>query len=241
MADINDCVRSLLPGRARLRHPMMVKMEAETVSQVTGMIMAMPGVTKAEVNPRVGSLLIEWNEEETTGESILGTIEMYAAMYAVEAADEAAEAEKADTTDVAPTLPPEGDMPVAVVAAEKTCLLKKTAEALNLPTDEACALIKKIAEHPTVAKAGDTAAEGADKLEKEVVKAFAAAAKSLMPEAAEKNANRAARLLQNRTMLAALGLSIAALGVKSTSAHVATGGAFLALLGVHLWQHRRVL
>ena len=233
MADINDCVRSLLPGRARLRHPMMYKMAAETINQVTGMIMAMPGVTKAEVNPRVGSLLIEWKEEETTGETILGTIEMYAAMYAAQAA-ETVEAEEA------PTLPAEGEV-VPAQQAEKTCLLKKTAEALNLPTDEACALVKKIAEHPSVAKAGEVAADGADKLEKEVVKAFAAAAKSLMPQTAEKNVNRAARLLQNRTMLAALGISIAALGVKSTSAHVVTGGAFLAILGVHLWQHRRVL
>lgn len=241
MADINDCVRSLLPGRVRLRHPMMFKMEAETVSRVTGMIMAMPGVTKAEVNPRVGSLLIEWNEAETTGETILGTIEIYAAMYVAQAADEVAEADKADNVDAEPTLPSEGERPVAAVAPAKSCLLKKTADALNLPTDEARALVKKIAEHPTVAKAGETAAEGADKLEKEVVKIFAAAAQSLMPDAAEKNVNRAARLLQNRTMLAALGVSIVALGVKSTSAHIVTGGAFLAILGVHLWQHRRVL
>lgn len=235
MADINDCVRSLLPGRARLRHPMMYKMAAETVSQVTGMIMAMPGVTKAEVNPRVGSLLIEWNEEETTGETILGTIEMYAAMYAAQAA------ETAEAEETAPTLPAEGGAVEPAAQAEKTCLLKKTADALNLPTDEACALVKKIAEHPSVAKAGEVATEGADKIEKEVVKAFATAAKTLMPQTAEKNVNRAARLLQNRTMLAALGVSIAALGVKSSSAHIVTGGAFLAILGVHLWQHRRVL
>ncbi len=234
MADINDCVRSLLPGRARLRHPMMYKMAEETISQVTGMIMAMPGVTKAEVNPRVGSLLIEWNEEETTGETILGTIEMYAAMYAAQAV------ETAEAEEVAPTLPAEGEV-LPAQQTEKVCLLKKTAEALNLPTDEACALVKKVAEHPSVVKAGEVAAEGADKIEKEVVKAFATAAKTLMPQAAEKNVNRAARLLQNRTMLAALGVSIAALGVKSTSAHIVTGGAFLAILGVHLWQHRRVL
>lgn len=55
MADIRDCVRSLLPGRARLRHPMLHGLEAESCRDVAGMLETIPGVTGVSINPRVGS------------------------------------------------------------------------------------------------------------------------------------------------------------------------------------------
>ena len=42
MADIRDCVRSLLPGRARLRHPMLHGLEAESCREVAGMLETIP-------------------------------------------------------------------------------------------------------------------------------------------------------------------------------------------------------
>ena len=48
-------------------------------------------------------------------------------------------------------------------------------------------------------------------------------------------------VLQNRTMLGALALSIGALGVRQTGLHLWAGVAFMALLALHLQQHRRVL
>ena len=52
MADIRDCVRSLLPGRARLRHPMLHGLEAESCREVAGMLETIPGVTGVSINPR---------------------------------------------------------------------------------------------------------------------------------------------------------------------------------------------
>ena len=90
MADIRDCVRSLLPGRARLRHPMLHGLEAESCRDVAGMLETIPGVTGVSINPRVGSLLITWNEAETTAETLLETVEGYAAIFfAAGAEDEA--------------------------------------------------------------------------------------------------------------------------------------------------------
>ena len=81
MADIRDCVRSLLPGRARLRHPMLHGLEAESCREVAGMLETIPGVTGVSINQRVGSLLITWNEAETTAETLLETVEGYAAIF----------------------------------------------------------------------------------------------------------------------------------------------------------------
>ena len=42
-------------------------------------------------------------------------------------------------------------------------------------------------------------------------------------------------------MLGALALSVGALGVRQTGLHLWAGVAFMALLALHLQQHRRVL
>ena len=81
MADIRDCVRSLLPGRARLRHPMLFGLDAESCREVCGMLETVDGVTGASINPRTGSLLITWNEAETSSETLLETIEGFAAFF----------------------------------------------------------------------------------------------------------------------------------------------------------------
>lgn len=52
---------------------------------------------------------------------------------------------------------------------------------------------------------------------------------------------RAKRVAQNRLMLGALMLSIVSLFGAGARAHMILGTAFTALLGIHLWQHRKVL
>lgn len=196
MADIRDCVRSLLPGRARLRHPMLHGLEAESCRDVAGMLETIPGVTGVSINPRVGSLLITWNEAETTAETLLETVEGYAAIFfAAGAEDEAGAAAPADEK-------------------ETSC---------------------------TACRAVERAAEAAGSVLGRIESAGVGAARTLMPETSRRNPKRAARILQNRTMLGALALSIGALGVRQTGLHLWAGVAFMALLALHLQQHRRVL
>ena len=196
MADIRDCVRSLLPGRARLRHPMLHGLEVESCREVAGMLETIPGVTGVSINPRVGSLLITWNEAET----LLETVEGYAAIFfAAGAEDEAGAAAPADEKETSCT---------------------------------ACRAVERAAE---------AAGSVLGRIESAGVGTFGAAARTLMPETSRRNPKRAARILQNRTMLGALALSIGALGVRQTGLHLWAGVAFMALLALHLQQHRRVL
>lgn len=196
MADIRDCVRSLLPGRARLRHPMLHGLEAESCREVAGMLETIPGVTGVSINPRVGSLLITWNEAET----LLETIEGYAAIFfAAGAEDEAGAAAPANEKETSCT---------------------------------ACRAVERAAE---------AAGSVLGRIESAGVGTFGAAARTLMPETSRRNPKRAARILQNRTMLGALALSIGALGVRQTGLHLWAGVAFMALLALHLQQYRRVL
>lgn len=196
MADIRDCVRSLLPGRARLRHPMLHGLEAESCMEVAGMLETIPGVTGVSINPRVGSLLITWNEAETTAETLLETVEGYAAFFfAAGAEDEAGAAAPADEKETSCT---------------------------------ACRAVERAAE---------AAGSVLGRIESAGVGTFGAAARTLMPETSRRNPKRAA----NRTMLGALALSIGALGVRQTGLHLWAGVAFMALLALHLQQHRRVL
>lgn len=189
MADIRDCVRSLLPGRARLRHPMLHGLEAESCMEVAGMLETIPGVTGVSINPRVGSLLITWNEAETTAETLLETVEGYAAFFfAAGAEDEAGAAAPADEKETSCT---------------------------------ACRAVERAAE---------AVGSVLGRIESAGVGTFGAAARTLMPETSRRNPKRAARILQNRTMLGALALSIGALGVRQTGLHLWAGVAFMALL-----------
>lgn len=182
MADIRDCVRSLLPGRARLRHPMLHGLEAESCMEVAGMLETIPGVTGVSINPRVGSLLITWNEAETTAETLLETVEGYAAFFfAAGAEDEAGAAAPADEKETSCT---------------------------------ACRAVERAAE---------AVGSVLGRIESAGVGTFGAAARTLMPETSRRNPKRAARILQNRTMLGALALSIGALGVRQTGLHLWAG------------------
>lgn len=163
------------------------------------MLETVAGVTGASINPRTGSLLITWNEAETSAETLLETIEGFAAFFFADHGEE--------------------------VQAEE-----------HRPADEACP--GESALRPGGLRGGVRARQGRVRW---AVTTFGAAARVLMPASAKRNPKRAARILQNRTMLGALALSIGALGVKQTGLHLWAGAAFLALLALHLGQHRRVL
>ena len=164
------------------------------------MLETIPGGTGGSINPRVGSLLITWNEAETTAETLLETVEGYAAFFfAAGAEDEAGAAAPADEKETSCT---------------------------------ACRAVERAAE---------AVGSVLGRIESAGVGTFGAAARTLMPETSRRNPKRAARILQNRTMLGALALSIGALGVRQTGLHLWAGVAFMALLALHLQQHRRVL
>ena len=197
MADIYDCVRSLVPGRARLRHPMLYRIDAESAAEVTDMLLTLPGVTGATINPRVGSLLLEWDVAQTDDKTLLGLIESYAAMMGL-------------------------DDPTAA-------------------DDESAT--KKVCACECAAKVQDAAEKAVKAVDAGAAKVFGEVARLVMPALHKHSPNRAARTLQNRSMLALLLVSVGALYWRSTQlrTHVWAGGAFLALLGLHLLQHRRVL
>ena len=145
----------------------------------------------------VGSLLITWNEAETTAETLLETVEGYAAIFfAAGAEDEAGAAAPADEKETSCT---------------------------------ACRAVERAAE---------AAGSVLGRIESAGVGTFGAAARTLMPETSRRNPERAARILQNRTMPGAHAISI---GVRQTGLHLWAGVAFMALLALHLQQHRRVL
>ncbi len=193
MLNIRDCVRSLLPGRVRLRHPMLKGVDADTITALSDMLMGISGVKTVEVNARVGSILLTWDEEVISAQTLLETVEGYAEFFSSMIADTGeASAEEVSTK--------EGECS-ALVLANNLCSKVETAGTAF----------------------------------------FGEAAQRVMPTLSQRNPKRAARVLQNRTMLCALALSLLALGTKSVKMHLWAGVAFAALLGLHLEQHRRVL
>lgn len=193
MADIHDCIRSLLPGRLRLRHPMLHKMTANEAASLRELLLGIDGMTEVVINPTVGSALLLWDHNVLTQEALLETLTFYA-----EAFLEVGEAEP------------------ALLAVDKVC----------------ASCDKEIL---------GSLEKGLSTVESAVVRTFAGAARTLTPNMAAKNGRRAARILQNRTMLGLFTGSIAALAVKQTGWHVGLGAVFMALLAIHLQQHRRVL
>lgn len=60
---IDQYVTSLVNGRARLRHPALKGLDAETSESLRQAALAIEGVLDVTVNPRVGSLLAVWDPQ----------------------------------------------------------------------------------------------------------------------------------------------------------------------------------
>ena len=66
---ISECITSFIDGRVRLRHPALKNPEA--ADMVAGFVSGMEGVTEAKVNPVTGSLLIFYDAEKLSRETLL--------------------------------------------------------------------------------------------------------------------------------------------------------------------------
>lgn len=200
ITEIKSAVRSLTRGRARLRHEKLQGLDAETIANVESFLMGLEGVTGAQINPRVGSLLLTWDPAATSAEALLESAGFFLAFLG----DDEANADEAP-------------------ASEKKPAEEKAAAACEV----ACAAASRYAK--TV--------EGA------VARTGGAALDLLAPLVApdQKKGGRKRRVTQNRLMLLAYLASIGILAAGGKRLHWMIGTGFTALLGVHLYQHRRVL
>ena len=194
MLDPKEFVRSICHGRARIRHASLRGLSPEEVESLTTMIAGFDGITSVKLNPRVGSLLVTWDETKTNAESLLAAAQFF--------------------------LP---DEPAAEEAAE-------VFEAAKTP----CCAGACLAEHPAklVREAGSLVKSGAHR-------ALDLLAPVVAPDV--KAGGRTRRVTQNRLMAAGYALSLAGLAFRGAKAHLLFGALFTVLLGVHLYQHRRVL
>lgn len=168
------------------------------------MIAGFDGITSVKLNPRVGSLLVTWDETKTNAESLLAAAQFF--LPDEPAAEEAAEVfEGAQDQDTQP-------------------------EAAKTP----CCAGACLAEHPAklVREAGSLVKSGAHR-------ALDLLAPVVAPDV--KAGGRTRRVTQNRLMAAGYALSLAGLAFRGAKAHLLFGALFTVLLGVHLYQHRRVL
>lgn len=80
MLDIEQAVRSRVPGRLRLRHPVVRMLGEDVLEEVRGLVLGIEGVESVEVNPVTGSVLVRWDEEVLSGDELLTTLDVYVAM-----------------------------------------------------------------------------------------------------------------------------------------------------------------
>ena len=88
MLDPRTFVRSITRGRARIRHAALRGSSPSDVEGLSSMIRSMEGVTSVEINPRVGSALVTWDESKTNAEALLAAAAFF---LPGDEADEAAE------------------------------------------------------------------------------------------------------------------------------------------------------
>ena len=80
MLDIEQAVRSRVPGRLRLRHPVVRMLGEDVLEEVRGLVLGIDGVESVEVNPVTGSVLVLWDEDVLSGDELLTTLDVYVAM-----------------------------------------------------------------------------------------------------------------------------------------------------------------
>ena len=197
MLDPRTFVRSVTHGRARIRHASLKGLSADEAKVIADMVEGFDGITSVSINPRVGSLLVTWDESQTNAEALLQAAAFF--------------------------LPEDSSAPQTEFSDE--------AEA----EDESAAPKKKCLRESAKAAAGTALAAAEDA----AGRALLAVSPIIAPD--QKKGGRTKRVTQNRLMLAAYGASLASLFVKSTPLHVGLGVLYTLFLGVHLYQHRRVL
>lgn len=221
-------VRSFVPGRLRLRHPALTALSDDLAEGLVAWLKTKPGMTEVTLNPRVGSLLLCWDESEADwtfeelAEEAAGLYAMFAPAAEAACEDAACGCGTCGAEDGASSGEPSAKLgekeDVAKVQVPSCASVKASVETLA-----------KMLEHATDAlkRCGQTALD--------------LVAPIVVPEKKAKAGARTRRVAQNRLMGGALAGSTAALFLRSTGAHWALGCVFFGFLAVHLWQHRRVL
>lgn len=221
-------VRSFVPGRLRLRHPALTALSDDLAEGLVTWLKTKPGMTEVTFNPRVGSLLLLWNEEEADwtfedlAQEAAGLFALLVPVAETACEDAVSTNGTCGAEDEVSSGEPEAEI------CEQEC--KTKAEASS------CACVKTSVE--TLAK---TLEPAADALKRCGQTALDLVAPIVVPEKKAKAGARTRRVAQNRLMGGALAGSTAALFLRSTGAHWALGCVFFGFLAVHLWQHRRVL
>ena len=189
---LNDIIRSELPGRIRLRLPMLRGCSSRDIDWITQWIKSHNEKVSVTVNPLVGSILLTWDTKSTA----------FDVHPLLEEAQEWFEAAQS--------------FGFLHHAADKT----SSERALQFPGKEQYQKLLQSAQ-TTGNRILDT----------------------LSPWLAAdvKQKSRKRRVTQNRLMLASLAASLMVLVTSESKSHVVLGSAFLALLSVHLMQHKKVL
>ena len=222
-------VRSFVPGRLRLRHPALAELSDDLAEGLVAWLKTKPGMTDVTLNPRVGSLLLRWDESqadwtfEELAEEAAGLFALFApADESVCEGDGECVESTCETCEVSQeAAPSEAETKVS------------TEDAGPCP---ACASVKASVE--TLAGALEPVGET---LKRCGGKALDLVAPIVVPEKKAKAGARTRRVAQNRLMGGALAGSTAAIFLRAWGAHWVMGSVFLGFLAVHLWQHRRVL
>lgn len=221
-------VRSFVPGRLRLRHPALTTLSDDLADGLVTWLKTKPGMTEVALNPRVGSLLLCWDESEADwtfeelAEEAAGLFALLAPVAETACEDAVSACGTCGAEDEVSSGEPEAEI------CEQECVAKAETSS--------CACLKASVE--TLAKSFEPAAEA---LKRCGQTALDLVAPIVVPEKKAKAGARTRRVAQNRLMGGALAGSTAALFLRSTGAHWALGCVFFGFLAVHLWQHRRVL
>ncbi|MBQ8665044.1 MAG: hypothetical protein IJ474_04595 [Mailhella sp.] len=207
-----DCITSFVDGRVRLRHPALK--DAATAELVRSVVGEVAGITSAQVNPVTGSLLIYYDPEMLSREQLLELAEQAAAF--LPAVDE--------------TVP--ADAPAAEPGGDDSC---GTGGRCGNVVSGLTNVLSSVLPAPVASGIADTLPK--------ILPAVTGKAAELPPvdEALKLLTSRGLTTFVNRGMLAALGVTLAALPMRRMALHTIAGGILVGGVLQHLLAHRKSL
>ena len=100
--ELENYVRSLINGRARIRHPALAGIGGDDIEAIKSLVTAVEGVEGLEINPSVGSALLTWDPEVLTVEALKEHTQTWLAFLAYSADTEDEEKKAAEGAVQAP-------------------------------------------------------------------------------------------------------------------------------------------
>lgn len=79
MIELKKYVRSYVPGRLRLRHPELKRIDKETQELIIETVKSAAGMIDCVINPKVGSLLLTWDPKALTEKDFLQYLSFWSA------------------------------------------------------------------------------------------------------------------------------------------------------------------